>query len=105
MPASPTTPVAKYLQAANNVLATKNLGIIAASVMVLNAGPDACWVTLDGSVPVAADGDGQTQVPSGQALNMTNTNVSVVNAINLAGKTSNLQIVAQQDSDPSGAIG
>lgn len=103
-PATPNTPVHLFLAVAG-VLATKTFAFPAGMIEVINTGTDPCWITLDGAVPVASDGDGQTQLPAGgPALNMTNTNVTVLKAINVAGKSSSLQIVIQQSSDPSGAM-
>lgn len=104
-PATINTPVHLFLAVANNVLATKTFASPAGIVEVINTGTDPCWITLDGGVPVAADGDGQTQLPAGgPALNLSNTLVTVLKAINLAGKSSSLQIVMQQAEDPSGGI-
>lgn len=104
-PATPNTPVHLFLAVANNVLATKTFAFPAGMVEIINTGTDPCWITLDGGVPVAADGDGQTQLPAGgPALNVMNCICLAVNAINLAGKNSSLQIVIQQAADASGGI-
>jgi len=97
-PATTRTPVHLFLNCPGGAV-SKNLPAPAGTILILNTGANPVWVNLDGTaVGAAADADGRTKLlAGGPALNLTNTNVTVVKANSAA--AAGLQIVMQQAAD------
>lgn len=54
------------------------------ALYVMNTSDNDCWITLDGSVPVASDGAGRAQIMAGAALALDDIDFYVLKAIGAA---------------------
>ena len=88
-------PIQKFMSvtAVDTVLTfTKKMGYLA----LLNTGADPVWITLDGSVAVAADANGRTRIPSNVAIELTKINFLEIHAIALVAGPTGLQIIVME---------
>lgn len=89
---TPYTPQHFFL-AVTTSISSKSFNVDAGRINMLNTGAFACWFTLDGTAPVASDGDGRSQLPPGVAYSLSMTGVSVLKAICASGGSAGIQII------------
>lgn len=104
MPISTNVPTLTFL-AVTDVASTLSFSAQQGAIYILNSGSNTCWLTLDGSVPVASNAAGRLGLIGGASINLDDIVTNAVKAICAAGLTTTLSIVGvQRPGDNSGGL-